>query len=253
MNILAELRRRNTLLYWFGLFNLLVGVVCITLQFTDDIKVLGVNRWLKPTKFYFSVCLAVWTLNWLIYYLTDTKKVKKYAWLIFISMLFENGLILLQAIRGTTSHFNFTNKFNIIVFQLMGFWVLVFTVTVFFITMQFFKQKQFSTTTTYIWGIRLGLVFFLLFSLEGGIMLGFLKHTIGAADGSEGLPLVNWSRQYGDLRIAHFFGLHSLQVLPLAGYYIAKSKNQLLLLASLYFTFVLLLFIQAIKGIPLFF
>jgi hypothetical protein len=104
-----------------------------------------------------------------------------------------------------------------------------------------------------VWGIRLGLVFFLLFSLEGGIMLGFLKHTVGAADGSLGLPVVNWSRQYGDLRIAHFFGLHSLQVLPLTGYYIAKNKNQLFLYSSLYFIFVLLLFIQAIKGIPLFF
>jgi hypothetical protein len=253
MNILAELRRRNALLYWFGLFNLLVGIVCIILQFTDDIKVLGVNRWLKPTKFYFSVGLMAWTLNWLMYYLANTKKVKKYAWLIFVSMLFENGLILLQAIRSTTSHFNFTSKLNIIIFQLMGFWVLVFTVTVFFITVQFFKQKRFNINTTYVWGIRLGLVFFLLFSLEGGVMLGLLKHTIGAADGSEGLPVVNWSRQYGDLRIAHFFGLHSLQVLPLAGCYIAKTKNQLFLYGSLYFIFVLLLFIQAIKGIPLFF
>ncbi len=253
MNILTELRRRNTLLFWFGLFNLLVGIVCTILQFTDDIQVLGVNRWLKPTKFYLSVCLMVWTLDWLMYYLADIRKVKKYSWFIIVSMFFENGLILLQAIRSTTSHFNFTNKLNIIVFQLMGLWVVVFTITIFFVTALFFKQKQFNINILYVWSIRIGLVFFLLFSLEGGVMIGVLKHTIGAADGSHGLPVVNWSKQYGDLRIAHFFGMHSLQVLPLAGYYITKKKNQLFLYAGLYFIFVLLLFIQAIKGIPLFF
>ena len=40
-------------------------------------------------------------------------------------------------------------------------------------------------------------------------------HTIGAPDGTPGLPLVNWSRTHGDLRIPHFFGLHGLQAIPL--------------------------------------
>jgi hypothetical protein len=55
MSFLYELKARNTLLYWFGLFNLIIAVVCLVLMQTDHAELLGVNRWLKPFKFYASV------------------------------------------------------------------------------------------------------------------------------------------------------------------------------------------------------
>ncbi len=253
MHILTELRRRNILLYWLGLFNITVGIVCIVLQFTDDVQILGVSRWLKPMKFYLSVGLLAFTLNWLMHYLNNKKLVKIYSWVIAITMLVENGVILMQAIRGTTSHFNISSPFNGIAFGVMGLVILIFTITVVFITINFFVQTKFTISPAYVWGIRLGLVFFILASIEGGLMIGLFKHTVGGTDGSPGLPLVNWSSQYGDLRIAHFFGLHALQFLPLIGYYIAKTKNQFFLYAMLYFIFITALFVQAIKGVPLFF
>ena len=105
----------------------------------------------------------------------------------------------------------------------------------------------------YVWGIRLGLLFFIIFSLEGGVMLGLLKHTVGAIDGGPGLPVVNWSSQHGDLRIAHFLGIHSLQILPLYGNYVSKTKNQTITFSLVYFVLCAALFLQAINGIPLFF
>jgi hypothetical protein len=252
-NILKETCRRNKLLYWSGIFNIAVGILCLVLLLTDDAQILGVNRWLKPMKFYFSVSLMSFTMSWLMYYLANQKKVRLYSWIMAITMLFENGLILLQAIRGTTSHFNIKSPVNGMVFAAMGIIILIFTFTCIVITINFFVQKKFSIAPAYVWGIRLGLLLFILASVEGGIMISLFKHTIGAEDGSEGIPVVNWSRQYGDLRIAHFFGLHALQILPLLGYYVAKNKNQLLLLAGGYLIFTTALFVQAIKGIPLFF
>ena len=168
-------------------------------------------------------------------------------------MFFENGLILLQAIRKTTSHFNIKTVFDNVCFQLMGTFILIFTITVISITLAFFRQKQFSISEPYLWGIRLGLVFFILSSLEGGVMLVLLKHTVGASDGTPGLPIINWSKNYGDLRIAHFFGIHALQILPLLGFYITKTKKQIAIAAVLYFIFVSALLFQALKGNPLFF
>jgi hypothetical protein len=253
MNFFIELKRRNALLFWFGLFNLVVAIVCLVLMPFEETKILGVNRWLKPFKFYSSVGIMVLTMGWLLYYLNNPKKIKTYSWLIVITMFFENGLIITQAIRNTTSHFNITSSINGIIFNLMGIFILVFTITVILICISFFKQKQFSIPDAYIWGIRLGILFFLFFSLEGGMMLGLLKHTVGGPDGGPGLPVVNWSTQYGDLRIAHFIGIHSLQVLPLFGYYISKTKTQTILFSVAYFLVASVLFLQAMKGIPLFF
>lgn len=253
MNFFIELKRRNELLFWFGLFNLAVSIACVVLMAFEETQLLGVNRWLKPFKFYTSVGLMVLTMGWLLYYLKSAKQIKLYSWLICISMFFENGLIITQAIRNTTSHFNTTSAFNGIIFQAMGFFITVFTVTVMLVCVSFFKQKQFSIPVAYVWSIRLGILFFLFFSLEGGMMLGLLQHTVGGPDGSPGLPVVNWSTQYGDLRIAHFVGIHSLQALPLFGYYISKTKTQTILFSAVYFLVAAGLFLQAMKGIPLFF
>ena len=253
MNFFIELKQRNALLFWFGLFNLAVASVCLMLMPFEETQILGVNRWLKPFKFYSSVGIMVLTMGWLLYYLNSDKKIRTYSLLIVITMFFENGLIIIQAIRKTTSHFNATSALNGIVFSLMGMLIAIFTVTVILVCISFFRKKQFSISPSYVWGIRLGLLFFIIFSLEGGLMVGLLKHTIGGPDGGPGLPLVNWSSRYGDLRIAHFIGIHSLQVLPLFGNYFSKTKKQTLIFSVVYFLLASALFLQAMKGIPLFF
>ena len=253
MNFFIKLKRRNALLFWFGLFNLAVAIVCLILMPFEETQILGVNRWLKPFKFYSSVGIMILTMGWLLYYLNNTKKIKIFSWLMVVTMFFENALIISQAIRKTTSHFNTTSALNGIVFSLMGMLIALFTITVIFVCISFFRQKHFSISPSYVWGIRLGLLFFIIFSLEGGLMVGLLQHTVGGLDGGPGLPIVNWSTEYGDLRIAHFIGIHSLQVLPLVGNYFSKTKTQTIFFSVVYFLLATVLFLQAMKGIPLLF
>jgi hypothetical protein len=75
--------------------------------------------------------------------------------------------------------------------------------------------------------------------------------------GESGLPFLNWSTLYGDLRVAHFFGIHALQIIPFAGYFIAekiqeagKAKLYVWIIALLYFAFVTALAVQSLMGIP---
>ena len=252
MSFLKELKTRNALLYWFGLFNLIVAIICLVLMQTDNAELLGVNRWLKPFKFYASVGIMILTMGWLLHYLDNPVKIKRLSIMLVISMFFENGLIILQAIRGTTSHFNNTSTINTIIFDLMGVFILIFTITCIRICILFFRKKEFTIPMHYAWGIRLGILFFVIFSLEGGLMLSLMRHTVGAPDGGPGLPLINWSKEHGDLRIAHFLGIHSLQILPFFGFFVCKKSNQTILFGIAWFILVSFLLALALYDVPLF-
>ena len=80
-------------------------------------------------------------------------------------------------------------------------------------------------------------------------------HTVGAADGGPGLTGIGWSRAHGDLRVAHFLGLHGLQMLPLFALLLARRgwdegrRVRMVLAASAsYISMFALLLWQALRG-----
>ena len=253
MKFLIELRKRNRILYYFGWLYFIGGIVSIIMTQISDTMVLGINAWIKPMKFFFSIWIFCWTMGWYLTYLNYKRQVKIYTWAIVVVMIIEQVIITWQAANGRLSHFNITTPLYGFLFTLMGIAIATLTVWTAVIGYFFCKQKHFDVPMPYVWGIRLGIFLSVLFSFEGGLMASQLSHTVGAPDGGPGLPVVNWSTQYGDLRAAHFIGIHSLQIIPLFGYYIAKSNRSVQLFAAGYFIVAMFLFIQALQKIPVLF
>jgi hypothetical protein len=250
--ILKDVRQRNPSLYYFGWINFLAAIACIVLMFIDHRQVAGINTWIKPFKFYISIGVFAWTISWYMVYLSKQAAVKVYSYVVIVTMLIEMVLITLQAARGVKSHFNVTTPMDGLFFSIMGISILTFTLWTLYIFILFARQRSFAIPEGYLWGIRTGLILFIIFALEGGLMASMLRHTVGAEDGGEGFPLLNWSKEFGDLRIAHFFGMHALQLLPFSGYFILKTKTKMIIFSVIYFLLVSFLLLRALRGMPLY-
>ena len=257
---LGELYRRNRVLALLGWLHLAALAVVLLVAPFDTRTVLGLNPWVKPSKFLVSITAYVWTLAWLTRYVSGHRRsVRLISWGTFVVFVGEMVCIIMQSARGTTSHFNSRTPFDDAVFSTMGMLIAVNTILV-LVTFLLFLRPTERPAPAYLWGIRLGLLLFFLGSLEGAAMVSNGAHTVGAPDGGAGLPFVNWSTSAGDLRVAHFLAFHALQLLPLAGYALSRHKTDwparrqtafVFTLAILYAAFVSLIFWQAMRGRPL--
>lgn len=222
----GQLSLSNPVLTRTGWLNWMLAAILMVLAPFDSRTILGINPWIKPLKFSVSIAIYVWTLAWYLRYLSRRRRaVRSISWGVAISVVFEIVGITLQSARGVPSHFNVATPLDATLFAVMGGMIGFNTVMLIWATVLFFVDRP-DVPAAYLWGIRFGLIIFLLASFEGVLMVMHGSHTVGAADGGAGLPLVNWSRQHGDLRVVHFVGMHALQVLPLAGYWIGRSGSQ---------------------------
>jgi len=251
-NFFTELHRRNALLSVVGWICLLGAIISAVMTQVSDTIVLGISAYIKPMKFFLSITAFTWTMGWYLEYLHMPRRAVAYSVMCLIVFAFELYVITWQASNGRLSHFNISTRFYGLLFSLMGAAIVILWAWTCYITFLFFR-RQYDLSQPYLWGIRLGLIIFLIFSIEGGVMAAQLTHTVGGPDGSAGLPVVNWSKQYGDLRVAHFFGMHALQIIPLFGYYVFRKSGSVFLFATFYFLLVSSLLIQALNKIPLFF
>lgn len=226
----SELRHRDPLLFWIGAAMMLAFIVCALLSIGDQRLILGINPWIKPMKFLVSVTIFLWTIAWFMPEARPDGRARNKGdkrqfvrWTIGLSMIIEMAGIILQAGRGVQSHFNQATPFDIAIFAVMA-TTIAFNTFAIWVFLWIIRRDTPPNRAGYIWGIRLGIAIFLLANYQGVVILLNDAHTVGAPDGGPGLPFVNWSTGYGDLRVAHFFGMHAMQALPLLGFLLDKAK-----------------------------
>ena len=250
IDFLEVLKYRNEPLFYFGLICLASAVLLMPVAKISRLQVNGVNAWYKPLKFALSIGIFSWTMGWYTGYLHLPGQVTPYNWAIILLLGFELFYITLQVSRRQLSHYNVSSSVYTALTAAMAVAAVIATLYTGYIGILFCTVNLPKLPDYYIWAIRMGIFFFVIFAFEGVTMGANGSHTIGGDGDGDGLPLVNWSRKYGDLRVAHFIGMHALQVLPLIAFYIFKDVRLVFILGAVYGTLALLILLQALKGKP---
>lgn len=207
----------------------------------DPRLITGMPAWAKTTKFSISLLIYAITLLWMLPTITLRPRLTSFAAsAIGVLLWIEMAVIIGQTVRGVPSHFNVATSFDAVLWNVMAISIVVlWGVNMLIAGLLFFQRMD---NPAFALGIRLAMLITIV-----GLGLGFLMptpkgdqaqrlaageavayvggHTVGAADGGPGLPLLGWSTEHGDLRIGHFVGIHALQVVALFGWWLGRRRT----------------------------
>ncbi len=173
----------------------------------------------KPARFALSIALFLGTLAWILPRLAMATTLRDTLAVVFVvTMGIEMALIVLQAARGTRSHFNHATRFDGAVWSTMVLAIVVASLALVVLAYGSWTspliarhREPYPAATT--WAVRTGVSLLLFAPLSGFTMGGRLAHAVGGPDDGAGLPVTGFHLRYGDLRVSHFVSLHALQVL----------------------------------------
>ncbi len=246
---LQELKSRNELLFWVTAVHFLLACIYYLLTKISNKQFAGANVWFKPFKFAASSVLYLAAMIWYCAYIPHFNAAV-FTWANIIFFVFENGYIGIQAARGQASHFNLSTRLYSTLFACMGAAATGIALGAAFILVKYFQSDFPELATPYLWSIRFGLLIFIVFAFQGFVMGGRLSHTVGGENDVRTLPVVKWNITKGDLRVAHFIGMHALQVIPLLAYYIIPNIVGVIIISLAYFLLSIFVLVQALKGKP---
>jgi hypothetical protein len=238
---LAQLWRTNRPLTAVGLVMLPVLVFSLFGLLLDGRSIAGAPAWLKPAKFAASIAIYALTLAWAFRFLPEQQRTRRVVGrLSAVVLLLEMAIIVVQAARGKPSHFNASTVLDSVLFNVMGAAIVTQTASSIAVAVALWRQTFADRALG--WALRLGLAITIAGASVGGMMaaptgaqIALLKaghdtplgaHSVGAPDGSPGLAGTGWSREHGDLRVAHFMGLHALQTLPLLAIGLRRGRRK---------------------------
>jgi hypothetical protein len=211
-------------------------LLSLAAMLVDDRELLGESVWLKPMKFGIAFFLYSLTLAWLLSLPHKGSRATWWLGTVFaVTGFIDVGFIVLQAARGTFSHFNTeddpVNSIGQVVFA-SGVPGLFLANLLIVLILAWQRLVDRPTARAIHAGLALAVV-----GMALGYLMGFTGkqlvrdsagrivelaagHTVVAdpddlapRDAMGGMPITHWSTVGGDLRVPHFVGLHGIQVL----------------------------------------
>jgi hypothetical protein len=241
---------------------LVLAMVPLSLAFALDARVFqGINVWIKPLKFHAALVVYLLTLAWFARFaapeVTGRPWWRWHERAVVVAVVLELVWIVGAAAVATGSHFNRSTPLMGAIYGFMGLAAILLTSAS--ATMAFAVHRHRGGTLSP--AVRAGLVWGLALTLPltlvtAGTLSGMGSHWVGgSASDAGGLPLMGWSRDGGDLRVAHFFATHALHVVPVVALGCARLFGREALapvrVAALAYTaFVAGTFVQALMGRP---
>jgi hypothetical protein len=264
LRILWAMRKASRPLFWTGCSLLLLSCVTLLLTLVDARLFQGVSVWLKPWKFQFSTGVYLLSLVFFLFWLPkeqrQTRAAKYVVWVAVLSGLFEVAYITWQGALGQASHFNVATRFDSTMYTLMGVGALLLVSASAVLSVIIARSRAYALAPALKLSIVLGLgITFVLGTIFGSYMSGQpTGHWVGAAPtDAGGLPLVAWSRSGGDLRVAHFFGIHAMHFIPLFAYVLHRlgtpqrqARAAVWGISILFCALTAWTFVQALRGQP---
>lgn len=181
------------------------------------------NVWLKPLKFELSLVVYFLTLALV---LPLTSKAFQASWLgryVFWGVVpagfLEVAYIAWRASRAEASHYNVANWLGPALYNAMGVGAVMITLGSGALAYGLARRDATPLAPVLRWSLVIGFALTCVLGLASGAALSANGgHYVGAIPAEHAtLPLFGWSLSVGDLRMAHFLGLHALQIIPAFG------------------------------------
>lgn len=257
---------------WVAGLGFLMSLLAMTV---DTRQMLNVSIWVQPAKLWVSFGVYTASLLYIlppvaaIYPRMTSNVVRGTVWAFSVGMV----VVLIGVVFGAKAHFSYKTPLETAIFLSISTLIAIVWLLLVFVIKALFSAdvtrecSRDESSRMRLTCARIGLVIVALTTSFGNGMSiprewqiaeyrthgtkVFGGHLIGARDGDGTMiPILGWSSQYGDLRVSHFLGLHSLQLMIFFGM-ISRNRLRARILGASCFALWLSTYLQALSGQPL--
>jgi len=254
--------RREPLFAGTGMFMIALMTPTLFAMVLDNRTLLDVSVWDKPLKFQVALAVYMLTLAWYSKWLPQPMLRKSwyriYSVVVVFCVIAEMVWLMSAAAHGIASHFNTSSALMQSAYALAGLFAVTLLTSSAVYGVAIWRNTESSLTPALRMSLGLGLTLtFVLTVIFAGYLASGTSHFVGGnLSDAEGVPVMGWARDGGDLRVAHFFATHAMHFIPFAGLLAAitlpdrRAKAVVYIATASFTAFVVFTFVQALMGMP---